>query len=279
MTQQSVNDQLIELPVAHLRKSPWQGRILPFEQAEPRGAQEDVEELRASIEKSGLMQPIVVRSLENGEHEVIDGHRRVLVYKELGRETIPALLKQCSERDAQVLSIVGNLQRKNLKPLELAVAYRKALSGGLFASQRELSVALGKHESFVGEILNTLNMDRRILEDLEKNDTISDIRVLRAIRRAGPIDSDGISEEQYELYRTVVDNSLSRDEVLKMAKKRGKRIIRKPVLVRATKKRMTVEIDLSGLTPENRKKLQSLTEQKLTALLEKLSETDADNQE
>lgn len=271
MDQPVQNDKMVEIELNRLKKSPWQGRFLDSVEKAGETPQKHLAELSASIEKSGLMQPIIVRESADG-YETIDGHRRALVFNKLGRKTIPAIVKSVGDRDAQLLSIVGNLQRRNLKPLELAVAYRKALSSGLFSSQRELSASLGKHESFVGDILNTLNMDRRILDDLEKNETISDIRVLRAIRRAGPVDSDGVSEEQYKFYLMVIDNKLSREDVIAYVKSLTSSKAVNPVRIKVSGNGISIRIQSPGIKAKDWKKLLKAMERKIEVMAKKAVE-------
>lgn len=262
-------EELSRIPLTSIRPSPWQGRFLDENNSASLDAAQ-VKELVDSISKSGLMQPVIVRQIDNG-YEMIDGHRRLCAFKAINRAEIPAIVRSCADKDAQVLSIVGNLQRKNLKPLELAVAYRKALSSGLFATQRELSLAIGKHESFVGEILNTLSLDRRILDDLEKHNTISDIRTLRAIRRVGVVDSDGICEEQYTFYRKVVDNKLTREQVIAESKSIISGKSAETVNVSLNGNRISVSFDLVKVPAKERKTMARELEKKIKALVEKMT--------
>lgn len=196
-----------------LKDSPYQGRWMGLEEKEEGSRVErQILELARSIESSGLMQPIIVRAVEGG-YEIIDGHRRVEAHRRLGRGQIRAIVKDCTEREAQVMSVVGNLQRQNLSPIELAVSYRNLLATGVFKDKRELSQAIGKDETYVGDLLNTLNMDSRIIDDLRTERGIRDLRLLRAIRRVDKVDQEGVSGKQFELYMTVKHKKLSRKQV------------------------------------------------------------------
>jgi len=114
---------------------------------------------------------------------------------------------------------VANLQRKNLHNIERAMAFRKILDAGIFNDKKELSQAIGKDETYVGDLLNTLNMDKRIIDDLLHNKTTNDVRALRAIRKAGQTDENGLSDPQWELYRRFIDDKLSRKEVFSLSRK------------------------------------------------------------
>ncbi len=88
----------------------------------------------------------------------------------------------------------------------------------MFEDKRELSKAIGKDETFVGDLLNTLNMDKRIVDDLLKNKTTNDVRMLRAIRRVEPVNQVGYSEKQWEIYQRFLNENLSREEVLSLTR-------------------------------------------------------------
>lgn len=204
-----LNESYQRLDIKDIDDSPWQGRII----GKDTPSEDSIDELADSIEKNGLLQPITVRPLENGKYELIDGHRRMLAHKKLGRGQIKAIIKNIEDKQAQVYSIIANLDRKNLNRIETALAYKKILDAGLFENQRELSTALAKDETFVGDTLKLLKLDNRIIDDLAKNNTIKDVRLLRTIRRAEETDKEGYSELQYDLYKKVINENLSRAEL------------------------------------------------------------------
>ena len=173
---------------------------------------DDLDTLAQSIRNTGLIHPIIVRPLEQG-YEIIDGHRRVEALKKLGRGQIMAIVKDVSDRDAQIMHVIGNLQRKNLKPIEQALTYQKMLDTGIFKDKRELSRAISKDETFVGDLIAMLQLDSRIIDDLAKNNLIKDLRILRLIRLSAPVDKNGVSNAQWELYRKVIFSKMGRKEL------------------------------------------------------------------
>jgi len=86
------------------------------------------------------------------------------------------------------------------------------IESGTFPDKKKLSASLGKDETYVGDVLNTLNMDKRIVDDLSKNNTIKDVRLLRAIRQIDDVDENQESQMQWDLYQNVVKNNLSRQQ-------------------------------------------------------------------
>ena len=174
-------------------------------------------QLAQNIKENGLLNPVIVRGVNDG-YELIDGHRRLAAHKLNGEKKIEAVVKEADDRAAQVLSVVSNLQREDLNPIERAIAFSKILDAGIFKDRKELSQAIGKDQTYVGDLLNTLNMDKRIIEDLLKNKTTNDVRLLRAIRRSDKTDSDGLSDVQWSLYERFKKEGLTRAEVLQLSR-------------------------------------------------------------
>jgi len=194
--------------------SPYQGRLIP-EHGE--GNHKTMKMLVESISRDGLMQPITVRPMGD-KYEIIDGHRRVEAFRKLGNEKIPVMIKECSDKEAQVLSIIGNLQREELSNIERALAFVKILKTNIFKDKREFSKAIGRDETYVGDLLKTVNLDHRIISDLVKNKTTNDVKTHRAIRRVEPVNEHQKSEKQWKLYTEFREKGLSRAEVISLSK-------------------------------------------------------------
>lgn len=256
------------LKTADLIDSPYQAR---FEEAvaitgHPETAS-DITQLAKSIEQSGLMQPIIVRKAENG-YEIIDGHRRVQAMRRLGRGQIMAIVRDCSDREAQIMHVIGNLQRKNLKPVELAITYQKLLDTRVFKDKRELSKSIGKDETYIGDLLATLQLDSRIIEDLAQKNLIKDLRLLRLIKNYAPVDEKGKSEKQWELYRKVIFTKMSRKELAVHVK----RPVNAPAIstwsTKLTEKKITISLQTGTLNKIQKEKLMLLIAQKMKEIVE-----------
>jgi ParB family transcriptional regulator, chromosome partitioning protein len=91
-------------------------------QRNPRRKLRAIDELAASLQTHGLLQPVVVRRLGEGRYELVAGHRRLEAARQLGWKTIPAVVRSESEDEAYVLTLVENLQRQDLSPREEATA-------------------------------------------------------------------------------------------------------------------------------------------------------------
>ena len=206
--------KIISIKVDEILDSPWQGRQVSVNSEEKDA---EIASMVESVSEYGMLQPVSVRKVDN-KYELLDGHRRVLSAKIAGLDEIQAIIVELDDKKAQIITIISNLERKDLHPIEKAIAYRKILDDGLFPSNVALAEAIGKTTAYVGEILNNLKLDDRIIEDLVKNKTIADNRMLRAIRKFNPVDSNGKSDLQWELYNRAAKYNLSRDELIKEVK-------------------------------------------------------------
>lgn len=252
------------IKLTDLVKSPFQARFEEMAGKDEKTGEtgKRLAELIRSIEQSGLVQPIIVRP-SGSKYEIIGGHRRVEAMRSLGRGQIKAIVKDCTEREAQVMHVVGNLQRKNLNLIELAVTYQKLLETGVFKDKRDLSTALGKDETYIGDLLNTLKLDQRIIDDIAKNERIKDLRVLRSIRRNSSVDDTGKSDEQWELYNKVLREKLGRKEINKLVSRPKQKSLLKNWVISPTPRKIIIRLNTGKLPEEKQQELIRRLEEKL----------------
>ncbi|HAM40501.1 MAG TPA: hypothetical protein DDX89_00100 [Candidatus Omnitrophica bacterium] len=120
-----------------------------------------LEELKASIKTHGVMQPIVVRPVAHGTYELVAGERRWRAAQALGLPEIPAIVKPLSDQEALEGSLIENLQRENLNPLEEASAYQRLMEEFAY-TQEQLAEAVGKDRSSVANALRLLRLPEEI---------------------------------------------------------------------------------------------------------------------
>jgi ParB family chromosome partitioning protein len=120
-----------------------------------------LEELKESIQNYGVIQPIIVRKINKG-YEIIAGERRWKAAKMASIKKIPCIVKNVEEFEGMKLSLIENLQRENLNPVEEAIAF-KGLIDNYNITQEELSVAVGKSRPYITNSLRLLNLDSDIL--------------------------------------------------------------------------------------------------------------------
>lgn len=121
-----------------------------------------LEELAASIRKHGILQPILVRPVA-GRFQLIAGQRRWLAAKQAGMERIPASVVEVDDQQAATLSLIENLQREDLNPLDLAEGLQR-LCHTFHLSQQEVAALLGKSRSEVANTLRLLKAPARVRE-------------------------------------------------------------------------------------------------------------------
>jgi len=154
------SSQLQELSLSRVVPNPHQPRKVIDPHA--------VGELAASIQSEGLLQPIVVRPTANG-YELIAGERRWRAHQHLGKETILARVLEVSDLSSASLSLIENLQREELNPLEEAMGYQSLVSD-FSLTQQEVAERMGKSRSHVTNLMRLLQLDgelRRLVAEAE----------------------------------------------------------------------------------------------------------------
>ncbi|MDZ7384917.1 MAG: ParB/RepB/Spo0J family partition protein [candidate division KSB1 bacterium] len=171
----------------------------PFQPREHFDAQA-LEELKASIAEKGLVQPITVRRFD-GRYQLIAGERRLRAVRELGLPTIPAyVLEVQSDEEMLELSIIENIHREDLNPLEVARGYQRLIDE-CHLTQEEVAQKVGKDRSTVANFLRLLKLPRRIQESLANGElSMGHARALLALNN---------SEDQIRIWQQTVKHALS----------------------------------------------------------------------
>jgi ParB family chromosome partitioning protein len=147
-------EELQEINVALIRPNARQARAAVDE--------DGIVELAVSINEHGLLQPIVVRPQGEG-YELVAGERRWRAFQLLGRETIPALVREFDDVKAACALLVENIQRENLNPLEEAAAYQR-LTKEFGLTQEEVARLVGKSRAAVANTLRLLTLPPPVLK-------------------------------------------------------------------------------------------------------------------
>lgn len=122
-----------------------------------------LEELASSIEENGLLQPILVREYGNGRYQIIAGERRFRASKIAGLTEIPAIILDRDDRKVAEISLIENIQRQDLNPIEEAMAFR-ALANDYGLTQEELSARVGKSRSAIANATRLLDLPEPVLK-------------------------------------------------------------------------------------------------------------------
>lgn len=209
----------MEIPVGEIDRNPYQTRLHFDEKL--------LAELAESITANGVVQPILVRPLPNGRFQLIAGERRWLASQRAGKTTIPAVVKQVSDVQAMEITIVENLQRADLNPIEQARAYER-LSREFGMTQEQMAYRTGKDRASIGNYLRLLKLPQSV-QDKVANGTLSysHAKVLLTLDHAEDVESAvskilslSLSVRQAETFVQNLmfpDRPLKRDELKKPA--------------------------------------------------------------
>jgi ParB family chromosome partitioning protein len=123
-------------------------------------------ELTESIRASGVVQPVVLRPGANGRFQLVAGERRWLASKRAGKATVPAVVRQISNEQAMEITIIENLQREDLNPIEQARAFER-LSREFNLTQEQIAVRTGKDRASIANFIRLLKLPESLQEALE----------------------------------------------------------------------------------------------------------------
>jgi len=202
-TQGSSN--LSEIPVAHIEPNPNQ----PRRDFDPTA----LEELAESIRQIGIVQPITVRKVADDRFQIIAGERRWRASQLAGLSSVPAYVRTAEDEDVMEMALVENIQREDLNPIEIALAYERLIekSG---QTQEQVSKRVGKSRAAVANYLRLLKLPAEIQIALkEKNIDMGHARALLSLERPS---------EQIKLFKDVQKNGFSVrrvEELVSMIKK------------------------------------------------------------
>lgn len=175
--------------------------VVPTE-AQPRQSfkEDTIKELAESIEKNGLLQPIVVRPMEKGKYQIIAGERRYRAFKKLGRTMIPAIVRDYEDEEVDKLQLVENVQREDLNPYDEAIAYLK-LNEKYGLKQDDIAKAVGKSRPYISNMTRLLSLEDEILEMLKNGEiTVSHAKLILSL---------DTKEERLKLAHKIKDAGLT----------------------------------------------------------------------
>jgi ParB family chromosome partitioning protein len=165
-----------EIPLDQIDRNPFQTRTQVNEA--------QLAELAASITANGVVQPILVRPQANGRFQLIAGERRWRASELAGKKTIPAILRQVSDEQAMEITIVENLQRADLNPMEQARAFDR-LSREFHMTQEQMAQRTGKDRATVANFLRLLKLPASVQARVESGElSFGHARTLLALEHA-----------------------------------------------------------------------------------------------
>ncbi len=188
-------------PVEAIEPNPYQPRQA-FSDSE-------LEEMAESVREKGILTPLLVTRIETG-YQLIAGERRWRAAQKAGARRVPVVVREASPAESLELALIENIHRKDLNPIEEAVAYRKLLDE-TGATQETLAKRLGKDRSSIANLLRLLNLPSAIQEDLiQGRMSMGHARVLAGLKS---------QSEQLALRDRILGRSLSVRQAESMAKR------------------------------------------------------------
>ena len=170
--------------------------------------EDTIEELADSIKQYGIIQPLIVRKMDN-YYEIIAGERRWRAAKKAGLKDVPVIVKNYDDNDILKISLIENIQRENLNPIEEAKAYQQ-LKSEYGLKQDEIAASVSKSRVAVTNTLRLLKLDERVQKMIIENLISSGHgRSLLSLE-------DG--DEQYQAATKIMDDNLSVREAEKLVK-------------------------------------------------------------
>ncbi len=193
--------KILEVPIGEVISNPWQPRT-HFDR-------DKLEELAESIKQHGILQPLIV-SKENNGYQLIAGERRLKASELLGLAKVPVIVKEVSDRDKLELSIIENIQRRDLNPIETANAYKRLMEEfGL--TYTEVAEQVAKSPSTVNNFLRILKLPVVIKEAVETGKI--------SFTHAKQILSYQTKSEQINIFKKIIKENLKSQDLTEMAKR------------------------------------------------------------
>lgn len=172
-----------------------------------------LQELIGSIREKGVLQPILVRKAGEG-YEIIAGERRYRASRALGLTKIPVIIKEVEDKDALIISLIENIQRQELNPIEEAHAFEQLVNKFSF-SQDEVAKALGKDKTTISNMLRLLKLPISIQQFLIKGTlSVGHAKILLSIED---------QQKQKKICTLAISNSLSVRELENLVNAGSKR--------------------------------------------------------
>ena len=178
------NKEIIEVSIEDIVPNRFQPR-LTFDM-------DALNELANSIREHGIIQPLVVRSLQD-KYEIIAGERRYKAASLIGMKKVPCIVMNLSDNESAEVAVIENIQRKEMTPLEEAKSFKKILDKG-YLTQEELARRMGKSQSSIANKLRLLNLDE-VVQDAILEGKISERHARSLLKIENPQEQRNILSE------------------------------------------------------------------------------------
>lgn len=241
----AVDETVVDIELDKIRPNPYQPRR-KFDQSA-------LEDLAASIKKSGVFQPIILRQPDKNleRYELIAGERRVRASELAGKKTIPAIVRNLGDDQMMEVAVLENLQREDLTPMEEAQAYR-TLMDKLSLTQAELAKRLGKSRPYIANYLRLTTLPQPIQELLSnKQLSMGQARTIMGLKDKSKWVALAKQTVKDNLTVRQLEETVARENGTTKKPRRRKR--RKPVYVRETESQLQSRFGTKVTVNESKK--------------------------
>ena len=221
--------------IKDIQKNPYQPR--------KEFSEEKIQELAQSIKENGLIQPIIVRKSPVLGYEILAGERRYRASITAGLSEVTVIVKQFSDQDMMLHSIIENLQRENLNPIEEAKAYQSLIDKGF--THTEIAEKMGKSRPYITNLVRLLGLPKHILTEVESG-RLSQAHARLLIQLSSDkqdkllnrIQTENLSVRQVEqiLQKTKKSSKKEKDHFVKDEEQKLKKILGLDVQIKLQKK-------------------------------------------
>ena len=253
------NDRVLQINITDIVPNP--------EQPRKEFNEEELHSLVLSIQKHGIMQPLVVTERQEGGYELIAGERRLRASGLSGLSTVPALVRTATQQEKLELALVENIQRHNLNPIEEAYAYSRLLEE-FNLTQEQAAEQLGKSRSALANTIRLLDLPERIQTALTKGDL--------SAGKARALLSLNSEKDQLEMFESMMGTKMSvRDvESLVSGKKNNNKAVKDHNIAAQEKmleERLGSRVNISGTTKKGKIMISYDSTEELKRLISELS--------
>ncbi|MFH2137704.1 MAG: ParB/RepB/Spo0J family partition protein [Candidatus Omnitrophota bacterium] len=231
--------------------------------------EDKLKELMDSIKEKGLVQPVIVRQNSADEYELIAGERRLRAIKALGRTEIPAVIKNATDLEMLEFSLIENIQRDDLNPIEEAKAYSTMINDFSF-TQEQIAAAVGKNRATVANMLRLLALPEAIQNSVLKElITLGHAKAILSLHEQADqlelmdkIITEGYSVREAEQYASLdvefieseqqTKTKPEKDQFIRDLEEQAQRLLGTKVSIRHGAKRGKLQIEYYSLDDLNR---------------------------
>lgn len=241
--------KVYEIDMNKITPNPFQPRVV-FKESE-------IDELTESIEKNGLLQPILLTTNDRETFTIIAGERRFRAFQKLKKNTIQAIVvEKVSHAKLATFSLVENLERSRLHPIEIALAFQKCLAEGVYKNQNEIAEAMGLSKSQISKLFSIAGLPHSLLQ-LAQSSNYQDIEVLSMLKGL----DEGVA---LEVLNTIIKRNIQRveaREMIKSSKTASTPLKQNPTHIKKNRQSILLKINLKRISQEARERIEKKLEE------------------